>query len=76
VPPWLSRKLGYTGNGQYLVYRDVICRTTEYWLRLDRPAWQASRDGTPCTITGLAPCLAMFGLGTTPAGTEAPVPAT
>jgi RimJ/RimL family protein N-acetyltransferase len=72
----VSRKLGYTGNGQHLVYRDDTGLTAEYRRRLDRQTWQASRDGSPCTITGLAPCLAMFGLGNTTADTEGPVPAT
>ncbi|HEX6525719.1 MAG TPA: GNAT family protein [Streptosporangiaceae bacterium] len=58
----VSRKLGYTGNGQHLVYRDDTGRTTEYRLRLDRRTWHENRDGTTAIITGLTPCLAMFGL--------------
>jgi RimJ/RimL family protein N-acetyltransferase len=59
----VSRKLGYAGNGQQLIYRDDTGRTTEYRLRLERQTWQENRDSTTCVITGLAPCLAMFGLG-------------
>jgi RimJ/RimL family protein N-acetyltransferase len=59
----VSRKLHYTGNGQHPVYREDTGRTTEYRLRLDRQTWQKSRDGTRCVITGIGPCLAMFGLG-------------
>lgn len=33
----VSRKLGYTGNGQHLVYREDTGQTTEYRLRLDPP---------------------------------------
>jgi hypothetical protein len=69
----VSRKLGYAGNGQHLVYRDDTGRITEYRLRLDRQTWQASHDGTPCTITGLTPCLAMFGLGIAATDAEVPV---
>jgi hypothetical protein len=59
----VSRKLGYADNGQQLIYRDDTGRTTEYRLRLERQTWQENRDSTACVITGLAPCLAMFGLG-------------
>jgi hypothetical protein len=59
-----------------LVYRDDTGPTAEYRLRLDRQTWQVSRDGSPCTITGLTPCLAMFGLGNTTRATKAPVPET
>jgi RimJ/RimL family protein N-acetyltransferase len=62
----VSRKLGYTGNGQHPVYRDDTGRTTEYQLRLDRQTWQDNRKGAPCVITGLAPTLAMFGLAGEP----------
>jgi RimJ/RimL family protein N-acetyltransferase len=58
----VSRKLGYTGNGQHLVHREDAGRTTEYQLRLDRRAWQENHDGTACMISGLTPCLPMFGL--------------
>jgi RimJ/RimL family protein N-acetyltransferase len=69
----VSRKLGYTGNGQHLVHRDDTGLTTEHRLRLDRQTWQASRDASPCTITGLTPCLAMFGLGIAATDAEVPV---
>jgi RimJ/RimL family protein N-acetyltransferase len=59
----VSRKLGYTGNGQHPVYREGTGRTTGYCLRLDRETWRETRDGTRCVITGTGPCLAMFGLG-------------
>jgi RimJ/RimL family protein N-acetyltransferase len=58
----VSRKLGYTGNGQHLVHREDTGRTTEYQLRLDRQTWQEHCDAAPCVITGLAPTLVMFGL--------------
>ncbi len=58
----VSRKLGYTGNGQHVVYRDDTGRTTEYRLRLDRRTWETNRGDTPCAITGIKPCLIMFGL--------------
>jgi RimJ/RimL family protein N-acetyltransferase len=58
----VSRNLGYTGNGQRVVYRDDTGRTTEYRLRLDRRSWEKNRGDTPCVITGIRPCLTMFGL--------------
>jgi hypothetical protein len=58
----VSRKLGYTGNGQHVVYRDDTGRITEYRLRLDRRTWETNRGDTPCVITGIKPCLTMFGL--------------
>jgi RimJ/RimL family protein N-acetyltransferase len=58
----VSRKLGYTGNGQHLVYRDDTGRTTEYRLRLDHRTWQENHDDPTAVITGLTPCLTMFGL--------------
>jgi hypothetical protein len=71
----VSRKLGYADNGQHLVHRDDTGRTTEYRLRLDRQTWQANRDSTPSVISGLAPCLAMFGIVTsTTTDTETPAP--
>jgi RimJ/RimL family protein N-acetyltransferase len=60
----VSRKLGYTGNGQHLIYRDDTGHMTEYRLRLDRHTWQKDRQGIPCAITGIGPCLALFGLST------------
>jgi hypothetical protein len=68
-------KLGYAGNGQHLVYRDDTRRTTEYRLRLDRQTWQQNRDSRPCVITGLAPCLVMFGLGNASTTTDTEIPA-
>ena len=58
----VSRKLGYVPNGQRAAYRDDAGPVTEYQLRLDRPAWEirARRDHT--VVTGLGPCLPMFGL--------------
>ena len=65
----VSRKLGYTPNGQHAVYRDDAGRVTENRLRLDRRAWEtaARRDGI--TVTGLAACAALFGV-TAPGGTD------
>jgi RimJ/RimL family protein N-acetyltransferase len=57
----VSRKLGYTDNGQHLVYRDNIGRTTQYRLRIDRQSWEQKRDEIACSVTGIGPCLAMFG---------------
>ncbi|MGA2830731.1 MAG: GNAT family N-acetyltransferase [Streptosporangiaceae bacterium] len=59
----VSRKLHDTGNGQHPVYRDDTGRTTEYRLRLDRETWRKNHDDPRCVITGIGPCLAMFGLG-------------
>jgi hypothetical protein len=58
----VSRKLGYTPNGQRTVNRDGTGRVTEYQLRLDRPAWEASAHHDHVSITGLGPCLPMLGL--------------
>jgi hypothetical protein len=58
----VSRKMGYTGNGQHLVYRDDAGKMIEYRLRLDRQAWEKNRDEITCSVTGIEPCLAMFGL--------------
>jgi hypothetical protein len=60
----VSRKLGYTGNGQHLIQRDDTGRTTEYRLRLDRSTWSQNRSGTFCTVTGIEPCLGLFGVAT------------
>jgi RimJ/RimL family protein N-acetyltransferase len=57
----ISRKLGYTANGQHTIYRNDT-RLTEYRLRLDRPAWTEHRSPAPCTITGLEPCRPLFGI--------------
>ncbi len=64
----VSRKLGYAGNGQRRVFRDDTGATTEYQLRLDRQAWEKNQGEPGCAITGLGPCLAMFGLADQPAG--------
>lgn len=61
----VSRKLGYTGNGQHLLHRDDTGRITEYRLRLDRDTWSQNRSGTPCTISRLQPCLGLFGVPAT-----------
>jgi RimJ/RimL family protein N-acetyltransferase len=56
----VSRKLGYTDDGiERHIVRDkpVVGRR----LRLDRESWAAARR-VPVTISGLAPCLKMFGL--------------
>jgi RimJ/RimL family protein N-acetyltransferase len=67
----VSRKLGYTGNGQHTIYRNDT-RLTEYRLRLDRLAWTQHRSGIPCTITGIEPCLDLFGAPATTALTTRP----
>ncbi len=58
----VSRKLGYTPNGQHAVYREDNGRVTEYRFRLDRRAWEvaARRDGI--TVNGLGPCAPLFGV--------------
>lgn len=58
----VSRKLGYSPNGQRAVNRDGTGRVTEYQLRLDRLAWEASTRHDHVSITGLGPCLPMLGL--------------
>jgi RimJ/RimL family protein N-acetyltransferase len=59
----VSRKLGYRDNGQHLVHRGDIGRTTEYRLRLDRATWEQSRGGRHCAVKGVEACLPMFGAG-------------
>ncbi|MCX4748684.1 GNAT family N-acetyltransferase [Kitasatospora sp. NBC_01287] len=56
----VSAKLGYEPDGleRYLVRGE---RLTSERLRLSRERWQAHR-GVPVTVTGLAPCLDLFGL--------------
>jgi RimJ/RimL family protein N-acetyltransferase len=56
----VSRKLGYAADG---VGRQVSRGqpATTVRLRLDRPTWE-STHAVPVTITGLEPCLPMFGL--------------
>jgi RimJ/RimL family protein N-acetyltransferase len=67
----VSRKLGYTPNGQHAVYRDDAGRVTEYRLRLDRRAWQATARRDGITVNGLGPCAPLFGLAS-PGTAEAP----
>ena len=59
----VSRKLGYRGNGQHLVYRDDTGHTIEYQLRLDRATWEQARGGNHCAVKGVGACLPMFGVG-------------
>jgi RimJ/RimL family protein N-acetyltransferase len=56
----VSRKLGYAADG---IDRQVIRGqpATQHRMRLDRAGWQAHRS-VEVEITGLAPCLADFGL--------------
>jgi RimJ/RimL family protein N-acetyltransferase len=72
----VSRKLGYAPNGQRTVNRDGTGRVTEYQLRLDRPAREASARHDHVSITGLGPCLPMLGLPAPddPASGPAPAP--
>jgi len=58
----VSRKLGYVDNG---VERHVIRGAPKVGrrLRLDRAGWAAARR-VPVRITGLEPCLPMFGPAT------------
>ncbi len=59
----VSRKLGYAANGcERHVSRGRPATVQRF--RLDRHAWEATH-AVPVTITGLEPCLQMFGL---PAG--------
>ena len=67
----VSRKLGYTPNGQHAVYRDDAGRVTEYRLCLDRRAWEASARRDGITVNGLGPCAPLFGLAS-PGTAEAP----
>jgi RimJ/RimL family protein N-acetyltransferase len=56
----VSRKLGYLDDGiERHVVRDRA--VTMRRLRLDRAAWEAHRT-TPVEISGLQPCLPLFGL--------------
>lgn len=59
----VSKKLGYADNGveRHVVRgKPVVGRR----LRLDREAWAAART-VDVTVTGLEPCLPMFGLTST-----------
>ena len=56
----VSRKLGYASNGvERQVSRGHPANTVR--LRLDRPTWESKR-AVRVTISGLEPCLPMFGL--------------
>ncbi|RKN08732.1 GNAT family N-acetyltransferase [Streptomyces radicis] len=59
----VSRKLGYERDGiERLVVRGGPA--TEIRLRLPRTTWEAKAPGHPPTeITGLDPCLPLFGVG-------------
>jgi RimJ/RimL family protein N-acetyltransferase len=57
----VSRKLGYADDG--ILRRVVRGQAVQAQrFRLDRAAWQAHRT-VPVEITGLEPCLPLFGLG-------------
>lgn len=58
----VSRKLGYVPNGQRAAHRDDAGLVTEYQLRLDRPAWESHARPGRTAVTGLGPCLPLFGL--------------
>ncbi|GIF47881.1 RimJ/RimL family protein N-acetyltransferase [Asanoa ferruginea] len=60
APIGVSRKLGYTDDGitRDLLHGDVVVSQR---LRLTRERW-AALDRPPVTMTGLAPCLPLFGL--------------
>jgi hypothetical protein len=51
----VSRKLGYTPDGQHAVYRDDAGRVTEYRLCLGRGAWEATARRDGITVNGLCP---------------------
>jgi hypothetical protein len=56
----VSDKLGYQPDGiERLAARGEV--TTTRRLRLTRDRWQGT-DRAPVTITGLTPCLPLFGL--------------
>ncbi len=59
----VSEKLGYEPDGIERLAADGRVTTTRR-LRLTRDRWEAS-DPVPVTITGLAPCLPLFGLSGT-----------
>ena len=58
----ISRKLNYVENGCQQAYRNDAGRVTEHRMRLDREAWLSGNLGARCVITGIRPCLPMFGL--------------
>lgn len=57
----VSARLGYEPDGIERLAAGGRATTTRR-LRLTRSRWEAFRQ-VPVTVTGLAPCLAMFGLG-------------
>jgi RimJ/RimL family protein N-acetyltransferase len=60
----VSSKLGYAADGiERRVSRGQPVKTMR--LRLDRPTWE-SAHAVPVTITGLEPCLPLFGLAAGP----------
>ncbi|HEV7713742.1 MAG TPA: GNAT family protein [Asanoa sp.] len=61
APLGVSRKLGYTDDGitRDLLHGEVMVSQR---LRLTRDRWAAT-DRPPVTITGLPPCLPLFGAG-------------
>lgn len=59
----VSRKVGYSEDGIEVVVRKGE-RALLQRLRMDRSAWLASAR-PDVTVTGLEPCLALFGLGQT-----------
>jgi RimJ/RimL family protein N-acetyltransferase len=64
----VSRKLGYVQDGIERRLRRGQAATL-IRLRLDRETWQASRT-IPVEITGLEPCLALFGVSDEHDGAE------
>jgi RimJ/RimL family protein N-acetyltransferase len=58
----VSRKLHFTSNGQRIIYRKGVGRTIQHAARLNRATWEEHRNGSSFEITGIEPCLAMFGL--------------
>jgi RimJ/RimL family protein N-acetyltransferase len=58
----VSRKLGYTPNGQHAVYRDDTGRVNENRLRLDRRVWEAAARHDGITVNGFAACAPLFGI--------------
>jgi RimJ/RimL family protein N-acetyltransferase len=57
----ISGRLHYADNGQERFYREHTGQTTRYRVRLDRRTWLENHPDPPCLITGLEPCLSMFG---------------
>ena len=68
----VSRKLGYADDGIERQVRRGEAATV-LRLRLDRETWLATRT-VPVEISGLEPCLAMFGLGAEQDGSESAEP--